>query len=545
MNYVTARFLIFFALVFLLYYLPPLRKLQWLVLLCGSLVFYAKTGPAFLVFIVGASLVTWGGALCIDAAFRAEKEAREALDPSDKAAKKALKAAFSRRIRLLLSLFLLILFGVLVFMKYFNFAVTQFNHLLGLLKPGSLPVPFLYMVLPLGISFYTFQAAGYLIEVSRGTVPAQRNPLKILLFLSFFPQIVQGPISTYEQLFPQLVAAHSFDFNRLKSGLELMLWGYFKKIVIADRLDGIVRTVPVSFPAYSGSANLFALLVYALYLYADFSGGIDIIRGVAEILGIDMIDNFRRPYFSRTLSEYWTRWHISLGNWMKTYVFYPLAVSASFDRLRKLLGKSGFGKTAFGKHAANVAPGCLATFVVFVIIGLWHGAETRYLAFGVFNGAVLGLSLLFAPLFQGMTKALHINPQSPLFRLFQIARTFLLILMGYVFDIAPSLSGAFGIVKKILTDQNLSFFFKEELFPLFQASDDQVILDLTILAASTLFLFAVSLWQERRKAPVREWLNTRPFALQYVFLLFAVLFVLTYGIYGPDYDVRGFVYMNF
>ncbi|MCR4909494.1 MAG: MBOAT family protein [Lachnospiraceae bacterium] len=545
MNFVTAEFFIFLTLLFILYYLPPLRRIQWVVLLCGSIIFYLRTGIPFFVFIAGAAVLTWGGALLLEWTHKAEKDAKAALDTSDKAAKKALKAKYARRVSLILVPFLFVLFGVLVFMKYYNFAVKEFNALMNILRPGTAPVSFLYMVLPLGISFYTFQAAGYLIDVARGTVHAEKNFFKILLFLTFFPQIVQGPISPFDRLFPQLVSEHRFDFSHFKSGAELMLWGYFKKIVIAERLFPVVNTVPADFPSYSGSAGLFALLSYALYLYADFSGGIDIIRGIAEISGIDMVENFRRPYFSETLTEYWNRWHMSLGQWMKTYVFYPLAVSSSFDRIRKGIGKTRFGKSAYGKHVANVFPGCLSTFIVFILIGLWHGAELRYLAFGLFNGTVLALSMLFAPAFLGLNRLLHIKTGSFPFKLFRIFRTFLLVLAGYVFDIAPSVSGAFGMVKKMFCDQNPSFFFEEELFPLFQVSEEQFALDITILIISAIFLFAVSLWQEKRNTPVRSWLNTRPYVLQFVLLLFFTLFVLTYGIYGPDYDVQGFVYMNF
>lgn len=545
MSYVSTGFGIFLILTVIAYYLPLFKRCQWVVLLVASLVFYAATGIPFMVFILAATVVTYLGALALDGIIQARDLEKSRLDKTDREAKKRLNLKYTKLGRGVLILCLIIVFGILVFMKYCNFTIVILNSLFSL-SHINLSFSPVYMVLPLGISFYTFQAGGYLIDVYHGKVRAEGNFLKTLLFLIFFPQIVQGPISQFEQLEPQLTGRHEFDFINLKYGCELIAWGFFKKSVIADRAAPIVGNITADYLSYSGTASFFAVLIYALQLYADFSGGIDIIRGVAEVLGIDMIENFRRPYFSTSINDYWTRWHISLGEWMKNYIFYPLAISKGFDRIRKGIKKSAVGNSGYGKHLSNVMPGCLATIIVFLIIGLWHGAEMKYVGFGLYNGLIITVSMLLTPVFNFMNDKLKTERARLPFRIFQIIRTFVLVLIGYVFDIAPSFSAALNMMKRTVTDFDLNFFVESELPFLFgDVSANQAHLSYIILIVTTIFLFAVSLVQEITGIKIRDYLNERHTAVQFILLFAGVIFILTYGIYGPGYDVQGFVYMQF
>ena len=247
----------------------------------------------------------------------------------------------------------------------------------------DIAMPDFKLVLPLGISFYTFQTMGYVIDVYRGKFRAAKNPAKFALFASFFPQIVQGPIAFYSDLAYQLYAPHDFNYNRFKSGGILALWGLFKKLVIADRAVAMVKLVAGNYSDFKGTYILMAVCMYAIQLYADFSGGIDICRGFAEMLGITMAQNFRQPYFSRSLTEYWHRWHITLGEWLRTYLFYPISISKPFLKMGKQLKKHGL------KHLGKVLPTSIASLITFIVIGVWHGAAWKYVAFGLFNGMAI------------------------------------------------------------------------------------------------------------------------------------------------------------
>ena len=311
MSYVSLTFPLFTAASVLAYYLFPLKKLRWTVLLAASYVFYFFTGLGFGYLMLVTTLTTWLGALWMDrmgAAAEAEVEAHKSEWSREE--RKAVRNEAKKKKRRVLTAILVLNFGVLAFLKYYNLFAEH-------LCLWGFSAPTLRLLLPLGISFYTFQAMGYLIDVYRGKYPAERNPGKTALFVSFFPQIVQGPIGDYAQLSPQLFEARPFDYDRARRGLQLAAWGYFKKLVIADRAVIVIGAVTSAYADYDGSAILMAAVLYALQIYADFSGGIDISRGIAQILGIELAENFRRPYFSRSISEYWRRWHISLGAWMR------------------------------------------------------------------------------------------------------------------------------------------------------------------------------------------------------------------------------------
>ena len=197
--------------------------------------------------------------------------------------------------------------------------------------------------MPLGLSFYTFQIVGYMLDISHGKHPAERNFFKYFLFVTFFPQIIQGPISRYSQLAPQLYEGHDFDWDRIYDGIVLIMWGFFKKMVIADRAAIFADTVFSAYWNYAGVQTFLGLFFYGIQLYADFSGGIDITRGIAQVLGIDMVQNFNHPFFAKSVAEYWNRWHMSLGSWMRDYVFYSMKsvkfIAKATKKTNKIFGK--------------------------------------------------------------------------------------------------------------------------------------------------------------------------------------------------------------
>lgn len=540
MNYTSLNFILFVALTVLVYFLFPLKKQKWTVLLVASYVFYLFAGYKYVAFILFTTVSTYLFALWINRIGLKSKETLKLNKQTwDRDKKKKFKNSIKHKKRLVMALVLVVNFGILAFLKYYNFFAGSLNDVMGMFGIGF-SAPTLKLFLPLGISFYTFQSMGYIVDVYREKVAPEKNIAKLALFVSFFPQIIQGPISFYDQLAHQLYEPHKFDFTRFKYGMELILWGFFKKLIIADRAVVAINTVTADYAAYNGTTLTFTILLYALQLYADFSGGIDISRGVAQIFGIDMVDNFKRPYFAKSINDYWRRWHITLGAWLKNYLFYPLAMSNLFINASKKMKGTKFGSTKAGAHIAKVLPTSIASLIVFLVVGIWHGANWKYVAFGIWNGGIIMISILLKPVFDWVLAKLRINAQSFAYGVFQMLRTFLVVLVGYVFDVAPNFSQAMNTFKLVFVDQS------------FSAGRSQIselgleIYDYAIIIFAMIVMFVASVIQERHSSTtIREMLDKKPFALRGLVIFAGLMLVLVFGIYGPGYDPAAFVYMQF
>ncbi|MBR2717578.1 MAG: MBOAT family protein [Oscillospiraceae bacterium] len=541
MSYTSAGFLLFVAVTAAAYFLFPVKKYQWTVLLAASCFFYLYASLRGAAYILLTTLTTWGGTLMLDRIIRTTGDTlREKKGEWDRETRKRYKRTRERKKRLAAAGILLVNFGVLAFVKYYNFGVESLGSLLG----AELSRYTLRLLLPLGISFYTFQSMGYVIDVYREKAEAEQNLGRVALFVSFFPQIVQGPVSAWSDLAHQLWEPHSFDFTRFKYGCELILWGFFKKLVIADRAVTAVSAVMGNgeiLSLYNGTTLTFSLLLYALQLYADFSGGIDISRGVAQMLGIDLTQNFRQPFFASSVSDFWRRWHISLGAWMKNYLFYPLALSDGALRTTLKLQKTRFGRSAAGAHIAKVLPSCFASVVVFLVVGIWHGAEWKCVAYGLYNGVIIAAATLLEPVFKWQNRKLHIDPASAPMRLFRILRTFALTLLGFVADLTPGVRTIPGIVKKLLLDQHPGAAWIEIRDGLGLLKVDYI-----MLAAGAAVLFVVGVVRERHPdTPLRSLLEERPWPVRGGLILLCAAAVIVFGVYGWKYNAMDFVYMQF
>ena len=523
MAYTTITFLIFALITVLAYFAFSKNNKQWVVLLVASYVFYLWANWRFVAFLLVTTVTIYLAGLFMDKIGK-EGKAEVALHKKewDREQKKQYKEKIKKKRRRILIGTLVFNFGILVFLKYCNF------------------LPF-HLILPLGISFYTFQSTGYVIDVYREKIDAQKNLAKFALFVSFFPQIIQGPISFYDQLANQLYENHRFDYKNLKYGLELIIWGYFKKMIIADRAVVLINAVTSNYQSYNGTVILLTVLTYALQLYADFSGGIDISRGLAEILGIHMVDNFKRPYFSISINDYWRRWHITLGAWMKNYVFYSLAMSKTFLQMSKKM-KAKIGTTKAGAHVAKVFPTCLASLITFLIVGIWHGSNWKYVAFGIWNGGVIMISILLQPAFNQSLEKLKIDVKGRGWHIFQIFRTFFIVLVGYMFDIGKDFASAMDMLIRCITD--FSFNGKEIFSQIkFCGLDGK---DYLVLIISSMLIFFVSLKQERNPdKTMRQMLETNYQKKQWIMLMLGLLAIAIFGVYGPGYNASDFVYMQF
>lgn len=538
MTYTSFMFAVFALLTILVYYLMPSKKYQWVVLLIASFIFYMYNSYRFAFYIACTTASIYFAAKYIEDYARSTKDlAKKKKTELSRSEIKAFKKERKKREQLILAIALILNFGILFILKYYNFMVGGLFELLGFSKGET---PFIKLFLPLGISFYTFQATGYLIDVYRGLVDAERNFFKFALFVSFFPQTIQGPISEFEQLGNQLTQEHKPEWIRFKLGCQLILWGLFKKLVIADRAIYFIQKCTNHYTQYNGLIIFLVGLTYALQLYTDFSGGIDISRGIAKILGIDMIDNFKRPYFSQSLGEYWRRWHISLGAWMKKYVFYSLAMSNTFMKLSNRIKKGEKKPSAVRMHLSKTLPSALAIFVVFMFVGLWHGANSKYVAFGVWNGAILMLSMLFKPVFLRMNEIFHVKDTSFFWKLFRIIRTFILVLVGYYFDIAKDFKSAVDMMSRSVFDWNISLAMQQlpKMLPQIQ--------DHIILFVASIILFVCSILQERKDAESPgELTHSHSAVLQWIVIFIEILLVAIFGVYGTGADPADFVYMQF
>lgn len=516
------QFALFFAVVFTGYCLLPARR-RWQWLLAANIVFYCIGSWRLAGWLCMSIVTVWAGALALQ---RLDNDAAARMQGLDRPAKKAVRAAFGRRKKAVIAGVLALNFGALAAMKYAAWTAS----ILERLGAGELGWS---LAMPLGVSFYTFQAAGYLIDVYRGKYAPQKSLARFALFVSFFPQMIQGPISRYNQLGGQLLAGRRPEGQEVLFGFQRVLWGVFKKLVVADRLAPLVREL-LAAPVIdrAGSLYLAGLVIYAFQLYADFSGGIDITIGCAQMLGIRVTENFRRPFFSKSVDEYWRRWHISLGAWFRDYLFYPLALSAPMARLGR------FCKARLGPELGKKAPIYLATLGVWAVTGMWHGSSARYLLWGLCNGGAIVLAMLLEPAFQRLREKLHLRAESFGWRAFRVARTFGLLCLFRVFDNAYTTANAFAILRRIFTCFEPA------------ALLDGSLLELEVSAAGFLtaglgvcVMFAVSLAQ--RRGSVREQLARRgPLAQGAVCFLLALASLL-FGAYGVGYDAAQFIYFSF
>lgn len=530
MSFTCASFLLFFALLLCAYYLVP-RSFQWKLLLAASYLFYAFAGWKAVCYLLFTTFTTWfsagkiGGAYDAQAAWLAENKA-----VADRESRKAHKAAAKALARRWMLLGILLNFGALGVVKYTDFILGNVNAVLSLFSEARLPLP--GFLLPMGISFYIFQSMGYLLDVYRAKYPPERSLGKTALFVSFFPQLIQGPISRFDALAPTLLGEHPWNGGQVAFGLQRMLWGYFKKLVVADRLMPVVNTLSGSPEEYQGLYVLVLMVVYAATLYADFTGGIDITIGAAQALGVEVAENFQRPFFSKNTAEYWRRWHITMGSWFRDYIFYPASVTKPMMRLTQ------WCRAKFGLGVAKRASVYLVTMLTWFVTGIWHGASWNFIVWGLLNGAVILISQELNPLYAKFHERFPGLQDNFGYRLFQVGRTFLLMSAIRVLDCYRNVPVTFAAVGTIFTRCRPSVLWDGSLLALGATGADWL-----AAGCGVVLMAAVSLLS--RDKPLREKLARRSLVLRW--FLFGLLFlsVAVFGAYGVGYDANQFIYNQF
>ena len=530
----SLTFLLFAFLTLLVYYLVP-KRVQWVILLAASIVFYLSCGVKSIIYVLITATTVYFATRWMNSIAKKQrafiKEHRESLSKDEKASYKKKKQKGRRAIMVVT---LLLNIGILCVFKYCHFALEQFNGIAAWFGGRGIEDT-ISLIVPLGISFYTFQSVGYLLDVYWEYITPETNYLKVLLFVSFFPQMTQGPISNFESLSTELFKEHPLDYKNFSWGFQRMLWGFMKKMIIADTFAPYVKDVFANYAQYSGISVLIGAFMYSVQIYADFSGYMDIMCGYCEMLGIRLSENFERPYFAKSIAEYWRRWHITLGEWFKKYIYYPIGMS---NWSRNLAKKS---KDKLGKHFADTMPATIALVVTWLATGLWHGASGAYVAWGLVNGLFIIFSLWMEPVYAGCKSRLRINENAWLWRAFQTVRTFILVTFIKVLPEVGTLSDGFGLWKRIFTNHTVPHSLSAML-PFVNLSDKLVIIDF-LVAIVFLVVFAVSSLLQRRK-PIRAYFNKLPW---FVRVLLAVVLAVLIAMYGvkASWGGDGFLYANF
>lgn len=511
MTITSFSFLAFIVIGAVLYYVLP-KSLQWIELLIMSLVFYCFAAvPYTVIFIIFTTVVSYIATNI--GRLRAVRESN-----------KQSIISVSVAIAIILNT------GLWFVIKGGDFWRPVLNAVGLEGKAAAIPA-----VAALGMGYYTLQAIGYILDCHWQTITPQKNILKLFLFLVFFPQMTTGPVSRYEQL-ETLFQKHKFSYTAVTHGAQRILWGFFKKIVIAERAGLIVNGIWANMDTFSGFYSWAALLLYPLQMYADFSGCMDIVIGVSEIFGIKLAENFKNPFFSRTVQEFWQRWHITLGAWAKDYVLYPLLKS------RFMVGFSRAAKKRFGKKTGKVLPTALGMAVLWLVMGIWHGNVKYIVGVSLWYWAILMLGEFLSPFLQKLMKLMSIDGESFSWHLFQSSRTYLIYAVGAVFFRAPDMheAGRFlGSLAGIFKKANPWIFFDSSVLGLGITHTD-----LNILILGVLMLILVAVLREKY-GYARIWMDKQILVFRWMIWIGLFVIVLVYGKYGPGYSAAEFIYQGF
>ncbi|MGV8982295.1 MBOAT family O-acyltransferase [Clostridium sp.] len=455
-----------------------------------------SANPKYAIFIVISTVITYLSGLLIENANKisSEKKSRQLKNLW-------VFACFSSNL------------GILLLFKYYNFFNASLTRVLNIFSI-SFHMPYFRYLLPLGISFYTLQAISYIIDVYRKDVACEKNIGKLALFLSFFPTVVSGPIEKSKNMLHQFDEKHSFDYDRVKNGLLLMLWGAFVKLVVADRLALFVNTVYSNPNNYKGLATIIATLFFTFQIYCDFMSYSDMARGAAQVLGFKVTNNFKQPYLSKSIKQFWSRWHISLTSWFKDYLYFPL-------------GGNRRGKL---RTYYNI-------MIVFVVSGLWHGATTNFIIWGGLHGLYQISAYLLKPIKEKAIKTFKIKTEVFSYKLGQMIITFMLVNFAWIFFRATSFLSAITIIKN-------SFYFDPWILTngsIFKLGLDSK--DFLIAIIGVVLIIIVDMMQ--RRINLRVELSKQNIVFRWCIYLVVVLVILVVGMYGPGYSMQQFIYSQF
>lgn len=436
-------------------------------------------------------------------------------------------AEYKKKAKRVLIIALILIVSALIYCKFSSKAFDLLQHL----SSGRIAFSADDIIIPLGISYYTFSSIAYLLDIYWRKIPYEKNYFKLALCMIYFPHIVQGPISRYNRLLSQFESPEPMTYKRICFGLQLMVWGYFKKMVIADRLAILVNEVFGSPELYSGGIFIFAMAFAVFQLYADFSGCMDIVSGASSILGIELDKNFDHPFFSTSIAEFWRRWHATLGSWFKDYIYLPIAVSPRFLKLTKVV-KERFGLKA-SKNLSVIVP----LSAVWILTGIWHGTGWNYVLWGIYFGIIIIFSNVFKSQYIKLSKVFRIDTNHWDIKLMQMIRTFILFMFGRFIVLSGTLEGLHKNIIRLLR-WNPWVFVDGSLY---EIGLDRPNLHLALLCIVLMLVIE----RLQLKYPIRESISKMYLPLRWAIYYAAIFSIIIFGIYGPGYDASAFVYMQF
>lgn len=493
-------FLVFFPIVLLIYFVIP-RKTRYIWLLVASYYFYMSWNPKYAVLIGFSTVVTYVSGILLG-------KVQEDHEKKARLQKKWIVAgSFITNI------------GILFFFKYFDFALTYLNQVLSKCNMQVIEKPF-DVLLPVGISFYTFQALSYTMDVYRKDIKPEKNLLKYALFVSFFPQLVAGPIERSTNLMKQVQEVHTFklwNYDRITSGLSLMLWGYFMKMVVADRLAIPVDFVFGNYTQFGAVVLIVAAIFFAFQIYCDFGSYSLIAMGSAKIMGFDLMENFNTPYFSRSIKEFWRRWHVSLSGWFRDYLYIPLG---------------GNRKGKWRKYGNLL--------ITFLVSGLWHGANLTFVVWGGLHGLYQIIGEILHPFKEACTKKLRVKTESFGYGLFQCLFTFVLVDFAWIFFRCNSIDDSIAYIGRIVRYMDPWSLWNGSLYTLGLTK-----VEFWIAIIALILLLVVDGIRYKKGMQLYEYLNTQPIFFRWAIYIFIVVAIYLFGIYGFAYDATQFYYFQF
>lgn len=520
--------LLFLPICLAVYQLAPKGWRRRVLLAAGYVFFYMFSGT-LLIYLLGTTLLVHCIGIWLAWLKTEEKTAAAAVAGSER---KAVKASYQKQSRRVLFLGVGLLLGVLAYLKYYNFfagnisGVMEIFHLPFSLEEKSL-------IMPIGISFYTLQAISYMADVYWGKIKAEKNLEKTALFLAFFPQIMEGPISRYSDVADTLFAEKSLEIQNLQNGFIRIMWGFFKKKIIADRLAAAVGMVFDHYTSYSGAVVAVSAVAYTVQLYMEFSGCMDMIIGSGELFGVCLPENFRQPFCARNAAEFWRRWHITLGVWFKTYIFYPVSMSGIVKKWNQ------YGRKHLGKYATMLGTSAMALLPVWICNGLWHGARWSYIFYGLYYFVLILLGVAVQPLRDRVLNVCRIREDSRAWRRLQITKTWIIIFVGELFFRADGFRAGIHMFRSIFKDFRIRQLWDGTLPGL-----GLDLSDIVIVVSGCIAVAIVGMIKERGIS-VRERLGESRIPVRWCAYYALILAVIIFGAYGDGYQKVDLIYAGF
>ena len=528
-SYWSLSFLFAFLPIVVIGYNILPQKHRWKLLLLASYAFFWLLSGKLIIYVLAATALTYIGGRVIE---KIQEKRNAEIKNVEKEEKKKIKEKYLKKQRIFLTGFALILLGILVVLKYSGFALTNVNSLLEIFNlEFRFDIP--KFLMPIGISFYTLQAISYLIDVYKEKIKAERHFGKLALFISFFPIIMEGPICRYSQTAEQLWKCERTTYQRLTFGAQRIAFGLFKKYLVVDRTNGFIAEVFSNYANYDGGMMAVGMFLYTLQLYMDFSGTMDVVIGIGEIFGVNIPENFKQPFFSKSISDFWTRWHITLGTWFRDYIFYPVSLT---NRCKKITTAA---RKKIGNYYGPVIASAIALFCVWICNGLWHGSDWNYIFFGMYHFTLIILAKLFDPLFKKIQGLLHINVNNVVYKGFQIVRTTLLVCVGELFFRAEGMQAGIEMLKKMITEFSFNELLTGKLFTHGLDAPDFVL----ILAVIGI-IFVISLIKEKG-INIRESIAKKNIVLRWTLYYALIIAIIIFGTYGLGYVPLNPMYANF